>query len=248
MKFLNYANNVLDRFTRFDTMDHVVITPSADGITATGFAKDATMFIKAETEQVVDGLDTPACFGNLKYLAKICTMDQFALDTSKVDIQVGVDVSGDKAVTDIMFSGPRVKVNYEAVDAKFAKVVIPRVEINNWEVQGEMSPEHSKEFGDINQLYKLTDPSFLDFAFVCKDGNLNAVFGTGKKEISLAMIPGTGLTKTVYFNAARFSKLLAVMAVDVGGVLSVTDKALMLNTTSGGIDYTFVMPATTNPR
>lgn len=241
MNTLDYLANLLGHVTKFDGFEYIKLTSGPDGVGAQSIDKGMACYVSTDPNPV-SGLDVDACLGNLKYLAKVVTIDQFSTKGSSVSLVTGADSTGADAVQSIAFKSPRLSVNYEATDVSMVKMVIPATDKLVWGDDIELTPEHYKEFSDLNTLQKLADPTNSTFELSKKDGNLVATLGTGAKSAEFVLGAGN-IKNAIKFSNPLFMTLLGIVSSDGGGLLSVCDLAIRVKVESKGIHYTFIAPA-----
>lgn len=241
-----YLKDIISHTIKFPGITHVVCSPGDGSTTASAVdTKGNSILIEAVSPEV-DGITGLSCFSNLLYLKSL--VDSDLTDGVVPTLEFGPDKAQEEDILrKMVFKSPRAKLEYVATDAKVAGVQIPKLKINDWPVIVEIKPEHHALFNEVSGMQKKMNSKDDDVKLVASGGELKFLFGPKNRRSELVISDSCDgeLDSEILFSASKISGVLGMAAQDDGGVLRVTDKAIMMETVSDVAEFRFIVPMRT---
>ena len=249
-QFKDYLTNILAHTNPFHkVLSHVNVRQKDGHTLMMSTARDGSVFITAETDEEIEGLENPACLGSLDYLKKTLDSSYAKKDNFRLEMSYG-ESSDKKAVMlqSILFTdGERANIFYKATDpfiANINKIDVP--DIDEWKAVFAVDKNLIKDFTEISKIH-MAAPKMAGredvFQLVVNEGVVEAVFGD-KGHQSSAILSSELETEvdtlSVYLLLNHFQLLLRMSEQSL---VFMNEKAVKIEIEDNDITYSFIMSA-----
>lgn len=237
MEVKEWIESTLGVFSKFADLTTIHALKEDGALRVVSMGKHKSMMLELKTQD--PGLPAPICFGNLKYLQKIISIEQVKT-SGEVSCNVTKAIDGTDIIKSIDFVAPRLKVRYEATDPRVAETQPTSVRIDQWPTKAALQPSHYKEISDAVALQKVANPAKVELKLEKDAGELVVVLETGErmsdKDIRLSLGPVDGdVPADFYLNTAKFLSAVALASESKSGAtLLICDKAAKLEVSLEG--------------
>lgn len=235
---------LLNHFAIFNKIDYLFIENKNEKTIVTGFSKAKNVMVVAEMPEL-PYFTRKVCFSDLPFLRRLFEMEQVKNDAASIDFIEGKDFEQNDMLERIIIRSPRLNITYATVDPKVVQNKPPSSVSAKWISSIELAPEQFNEYQEAYSLQKMMAKKEEDqlTKFLFTDGNLIAEMPYTKTE-SVSLVFKKNIDEfrlKSSYNSAMISNMLSVMKDDGGGVMTLSDTMLKIDTIHGDIEFTMYL-------
>jgi len=251
----NILKTTLANMTQFKALEFIIIANNEEGETiATGIDPTKSMMITANMGSFTE-FDTMMCLGNLNFLKKIFDQEQIMGSKGTMELLEGESFQGDDIFTGIKFAGPRLTINYSAVDPRVLKERArlkkfpPLINKMEGDLVFSVEPTIAEEFRQAAMLQKMMATKDDAVVKIIHDGD-NLVFRLPYSSNSIDLIMTTGvkddtIVNDLRFDAEKMERVIGSILNYANGDLTIGGSFLDIKYTGDGVSYHIRLPKKT---
>lgn len=236
----DFLDNVIAHAVEFDCINSVLLVPKKKSISIATMT-DKTIRMMGTTANV-ELIDSPLCIGNVGYLSKLL----LKLNTSRIEVEKGTSLEGMEVIKYIFLSNDNMTARYVATDPKIFKS--GGVVDLSWSEPLILTPNSFELYKEAYDLYRMVDSDSKQVNFLFTGEDVILSFGEDSHNIDLIFTKSDKEMPDMLFRSDRLRSIMSLVYKDGGGMMYFNDKAMKVETTRDGVNYTYVLPKMTRSR
>lgn len=252
----NILRSTLTNMTQFKSLEFIIIQNNDDGETiATGIDPKKSMMITANLGKHPE-FERPLCLGNLNFLKKIFDQEQIMGANGKMELREGESFQGEDIFEGIKFTGPRLTINYTAVDprvikerARISKKFPPVINEMTSDFSFDIETTVAEEFRQAAMLQKMMATKD-DAVIRVTNANNNVSFNLpyGQNSIELVMVEGVAdntIKPDLRFDAEKMERVISSIINYENGKISLGASFIDIKYSGEDVSYHIRLPKKT---